>query len=330
MISEHFRAPPKHSAAAPRSGGKSSHAFQLKAGESARRGVRRVMRRQLKRALGELDRAGQGDDDAIHELRKQIKKLRSILRLVRDELEAKNYKRANSSFREAARSLNDVRDSLVLVESLEKLSNAHNDGLSVSSTQSLSQLLNDRKGATLRDLRNSPKTIRTVKRRLKDGEKRVRKRNLGCKDWRKLASGIVRAYDSGRRAMRAALRQPTTEHLHECRKQAKCLWHQLQFLEGVWPAGMETIGASAQRLADLLGDDHDLAMLSQAAAADAPDCGTRETALLVSILSRHRADMQQEALDLGRVLYRSKPETIRQFVKSNHWHPGIPGGARFA
>jgi CHAD domain-containing protein len=149
---------------------------------------------------------------------------------------------------------------------------------------------------------------------LKDGAKRVRKRDLG-KDWRRLASGIERAYAAGRRAMKAAVRQPTTEHLHEWRKQAKYLWHQVQFLEGVWPAGMETIGDSARRLAELLGDDHDLAMISQAAAADAPVCGARQVASLLSIVEKLRAELQKDALELGRKLYRSQAETVGRGVR---------------
>ena len=42
---------------------------------------------------------------AVHEARKDTKKLRSVLRLVRESLGDSNYRRENNRFRDAARNL---------------------------------------------------------------------------------------------------------------------------------------------------------------------------------------------------------------------------------
>ena len=59
-------------------------AYHLESGETVPEGIRRVIREEIESAAGQL--AGKGDpnrDEAIHEARKSVKKIRGALRLVR-------------------------------------------------------------------------------------------------------------------------------------------------------------------------------------------------------------------------------------------------------
>ena len=62
------------------------------------------MRRRIKSALQTLV-PKKSDDDSIHEARKELKKARATLRLLRDALGKKAYKRENTALRDAARPL---------------------------------------------------------------------------------------------------------------------------------------------------------------------------------------------------------------------------------
>jgi hypothetical protein len=74
---------------------------------------------------------------------------------------------------------------------------------------------------------------------------------------------------------------------------------------------MKRIARRAHELSDLIGEDHDLALLAQRANerrdrfpdATAPD----ELAVLVE---RRRAELRRGALELGRRLFRKKPRKI--------------------
>src|SRR5947208_439602 len=94
--------------------------FQLKPGESARKAVKRLARKQLDAALAEL-RPRKGGDAIVHDARKRFKKVRAVLRLVRAELGERAYQRENKCFRDAGRPLTEVRDAKILIETLDKL-----------------------------------------------------------------------------------------------------------------------------------------------------------------------------------------------------------------
>src|SRR5262249_59732979 len=78
--------------------------FQLRPGEPLRKTTRRIVRKQIDAALEELTGANKGPrDEAVHEARKSLKRVRAVLRLVRPVIGEKAYRRENTCFRDAAR-----------------------------------------------------------------------------------------------------------------------------------------------------------------------------------------------------------------------------------
>src|SRR5687768_16074016 len=96
-------------------------AFKLKKKESERKGIRRVAHGRTEDAV-ELLRDEEADPvEAVHEARKDMKKLRATLKLVRPVLGDETYRRENGRFRDAARALSDVRDAQVRAQTLDAL-----------------------------------------------------------------------------------------------------------------------------------------------------------------------------------------------------------------
>src|SRR3954451_12630663 len=99
--------------------------FRLGDGERVPEGVRRIARGQLDMSIVRLE--GHSDEDrgtAVHETRKSLKRVRATVRLARDELGDEAYRRENVAFRDAGRRLGGVRDSQVLLETLDALTTA--------------------------------------------------------------------------------------------------------------------------------------------------------------------------------------------------------------
>src|SRR5215217_6762063 len=97
--------------------------FRLREGERVPSGIRRIARGQLEPSIERLE--GRTDEQlgtAVHETRKSLKRLRATVRLARDELGDEVYRRENSAFRDAGRRLAGARDSGVLLEALDGLS----------------------------------------------------------------------------------------------------------------------------------------------------------------------------------------------------------------
>ena len=93
--------------------------YCFKRRERVAKGVERIARDQLDRALKEL--RGKSSDAAIHRARKRLKTVRAVLRLVRPELTTGVFERENTAFRDIGRRLSVVRDADALLETIEDL-----------------------------------------------------------------------------------------------------------------------------------------------------------------------------------------------------------------
>ena len=108
-------------AAAPRA--RVARGSSLLAGEPPAAGLRRVILGQLDHAIELLEHYGDDggaiDERTVHELRKTLKRLRALVRLLRDPLGRKRFARENAALRDCARGLAGARDAEVMVDTLD-------------------------------------------------------------------------------------------------------------------------------------------------------------------------------------------------------------------
>ena len=82
--------------------------FALKERENIRKGIRRIACNRIEKALEAIGRKTTTvSDHAVHDARKRFKEIRGALRLVRDEIGEKTFKRENQVFRDAGRPLSE-------------------------------------------------------------------------------------------------------------------------------------------------------------------------------------------------------------------------------
>ncbi len=104
--------------------------YRLRRDETAPEGVRRVAHGRVESALIQLRRESERDlPAAVHAARKDLKKLRSLLRLVRADLGRKRYRAENARYREAGRLLASSRDAEVKLQTLTALRRHYRDEL---------------------------------------------------------------------------------------------------------------------------------------------------------------------------------------------------------
>src|ERR1043166_1632395 len=94
-------------------------AFRFKRKESVRKAIRRLGRERVEDALECLKDCRHGE--AIHCARKDIKKIRAVLRLVRSRIERKELCSLRQLLREPANRLGPARDAYVKVKTLSDL-----------------------------------------------------------------------------------------------------------------------------------------------------------------------------------------------------------------
>jgi CHAD domain-containing protein len=252
-------------------------------------------------------------DKAVHESRKMFKRQRALLRLVRDAIPDRDFRRANHAFRDAGRALSAVRDAKVLVDAFDKLLEHFKSELVPDAFSPIRRkLLQKRRAAK----EHGPMTLHQVADLLRKQKRQAQSLKLKHSGWKAIAPGLQQIYRQGRDAIGEALDHPTFESLHEWRKRVKDLWHQTQLLEPAWPEQLKQYGDDLHALSDLLGDDHDLAVLRQTI-AESPNRFGQPAQIdpLFHLIDTRRSELEIDAFTLGQRLFAEKP---RQFVDRIH------------
>ncbi|HEU4389297.1 MAG TPA: CHAD domain-containing protein, partial [Blastocatellia bacterium] len=106
--------------------------YRFKDSETVDDGVRRITLEQIDKSINSLNPENGNKDRAIHQTRVCFKRIRAVLRLVKDDLGPETYERENLEYRDAGRRLSAARDVAVIVHSLEDL--VHDFGSQFEST----------------------------------------------------------------------------------------------------------------------------------------------------------------------------------------------------
>jgi CHAD domain-containing protein len=294
--------------------------FELKADESLRKGVRRIVRKQMEGALEYLTGPNKGPrDEAVHEARKCFKKIRAVLRLVRPAISTKSYRGENICFRDAGRPLTEVRDAKIFIETLDQLIEHFKEHVTGRSFADVRQTLK----SNLRDVRkrvlDEQNAFAVVSETVRQAQERIKSWADVPNKGAVVRAGLEDVYRRARDAYEAAAGDPTVEELHEWRKQAKYLRYQLEVLRPIWPGRMEELANEADRMGDLLGDDHDLAMLRRLLTEDPGRFGEEgDREVLLALLDRRRVELEEEALLLGRRFFQDNPRDFARRLKG-YW-----------
>jgi CHAD domain-containing protein len=296
-----------------------SRAFRLKEGEPVPDGIRRIAYGRIDDALDELNgKTDSGPEESVHEARKDMKKLRALLRLVRDEIGEKTFRRESDAFRDAARELAGLRDADVMLATLGDLEKRHPEEFPAGAAGGLRQALEAHRLRTAAGARG-PASEAAIEM-LKQARKRVSDWQLEHDGFDALEDGLRRTYRRGRRDWRTAHKEPSSEHLHEWRKRVKDLWYHTSLLQETWKPVMKALADEAHELSDRLGDDHDLAVLLAWAGEHA------DGAELEAAVARRREELQADAFSYGARLYADKPGVFAE--RMERWWEASARAAR--
>ena len=299
-------------------GGGPSRTYRLKRGERTKKGVRRIAAGRAEHALEQLDSARHGNfATGVHEARKDLKKLRALLRLSRDGLGEKTYRRENERYRDAARRLSGARDAEVKLQTLSSLEKRFGKVLPKSAVANLREAL-ERERPEEADENHLDELLR-VSAEIAAGRKEIREWVIKRRGWDLIEPGLRRSYRRGRKRMGRARDDPSDENLHEWRKRVKHLWYHLRIVGGAAPGVLDEAADRAHELSDLLGDHHDLAVLADEvrSRADVFDRGKQRAALLSAIRWR-QSELAADAFEIGDPLYAEKSKAFSRRIEA-YW-----------
>jgi CHAD domain-containing protein len=287
--------------------------FELRAGEGLRDGVRRIAKSELEKVSEQVGGSSRGSRDTmVHEARKSLKRVRAVLRLVRPAIPKKVYRRENTAFREAARPLSEARDAKVLVDTLDEIAKPNAGCPRIPFAAVRRELVRHQREVREKVL-DHDRAFTIVDSAVSDALERLDDWCDVHDGWSSVGEGVQGVYRRGRRAFAVADSKPTVEHLHEWRKHVKYLRHQLEVLRPMNGSVLGPLAAKADALGELLGLDHDLAMLRRELAGDPERFGPPEVIeALHDRIDKRRQRLERRAGVLGRHIFREAPRDIER------------------
>lgn len=236
------------------------------------------------------------DDKAVHSIRTRVKKLRTLIRLVRFDLGDRRYRRGKACLHETGNALSAIRDAKVVLSTCERLVRRW-DGVDCHPLFTALQ-----EGQAKTRLAPSPDKRRLLAKRLRAFEQLLSTCPESRPESKSLKRGLRHIYTAGCMALELCGRAPSEAHFHELRKSAKDLLYTCAFLRKASGAASSMLKELRQFTA-LLGRDHDLTLMRHVASED----GAPQQAYLRNLTLDQQRLLRQRAWRIGLRLYARPP-----------------------
>ena len=288
--------------------------LRMATGPESAAAIRRELLQGLAPTAARLETRRPLSPTDVHDARKRLKRARALLALLEPALSESDFVACDRAFLAAGKSLATHRDATVLARTCARL--RRHASFSPAAVASLPDSLR-----VNRHDRLAPTEALVTQRRLQQGLQRLASARLVARGWPAIGRGLRAVYRRGRRRMPAAKeRHPTSECLHAWRRHVKRYWHVLELFEVADPDRLRGVVADARRLAEVLGQEHDLSLL----AAHLEGHRSRHTAAHVEVLREledRRSRLTRRARKLGARVYAERPREVAEHMRRTweHW-----------
>lgn len=291
--------------------------YALDPTEQLRAEVIRVATECLDDALARLDVPGDIDAD-VHDVRKRCKEIRGLVRLVRPGI-GKQADVVNRLVRDAARELSPLRDAHVVLQTFDHLRLEGQEQRPCSEQAEL-DMIRDRQMDVVEAARASPEAdhgrFRQAHALLSEARSHVVSWDIDD-DVDIVRDGLGRSYGRARRVMDHGVADD--DQIHEWRKSIKYLWFEVRLLRHADPDVLDSLAESLSELSELLGDDHDLAVLVVRLHEDPKRFGGKKPVKRAVRLARdQQAVLRRTACELAGTLFVTDADAFAQRL-SERW-----------
>jgi CHAD domain-containing protein len=263
-----------------------------------------------RRALADFELS---DAEAVHEVRKALKRWRALLRLLAHPLgDQADQMRAEA--RELMRALSGARDAQSALDALADLRKELTTTdlpFSLTSLETISQRL-----TTIKDAAEQTGFTQEMRGRLSRyldyATLSLERWPLAAINFDTVADGLISTYRRARQLVPDNWAEADADHLHDLRRRVVEHRHQMDLMEPLWPRLGQVWAEEAQRLRNRLGACQDLAVFTGLAAPHQPLAPWRSR-LSPVIEARRGAHLKTAARLAGR-LFAEKPKAFRRRI----------------
>jgi CHAD domain-containing protein len=290
-------------------------AYRLERTESVVSGLKRVVRDEIDSANSHL--AGDKKvtrDEAIHEARKSIKKVRALLCLMQAELGA-TYARENNRLRDIAHKLSEFRDAFAIIATFDDLKKKYKTEIGTGLKTVRAGLAKKRNAAGKAE--DVDIVLQAASTALAKAAKRVKAWPLETDGYSAIGPGLEDIYRAGRKALSRVHKDPHADNFHDLRKRVKDHWYHVRLLENIWTDMMNAYEKSLKDLETWLGNDHNLSVLRERIVAEPGFYGKpKDIDLILDLIDKYQKELRDKSLALADRVYEEKPRELTR--RMNH------------
>src|SRR5258708_1330288 len=261
---------------------------------------------EARRALADPELS---EAEAVHEVRKALKRWRALLRLLARPLgEQADQMRAEA--RELMRAIAGARDAQSALDALADLRKADLP-FSPTSTETIRARLIEMRDAA--EAKSFTKIMRDrLSRYLDYATLSLERWPLKAIDFDTVTDGLTSTYRRARQLVPDGWSEAEADHLHDLRRRVVEHRHQMDLIEPLWPRLGRVWAEEAQRLRNQLGSCQDLAVLANFTTPHQPVAPWRSR--LSPIITARRDAHLKSAQRLAGRLFAEKPKAFRRRI----------------
>ncbi len=289
--------------------------YALSTEEPVGQEIKRIYSNCLRETAAEIHPPFENLPESIHNTRKGIKFIRTLLRLLKNLLGQEKFEQTNLFFRDKSRYISEFRDLHVIIALLQHVTSEAHSVRPKNIKPALKKLRNQEQ--KLLDQAHQQNQFEKMADELEESCSILDEHLETVRGVSVLFVGLEDIYRNGATHLSLAHGEGKTDQFHEWRKQVKHLLHSYQIMMQYWPETLDINGKSLQQLSDYLGEEHDLALLEELLNNDELKEELTATEAMLKYIDQKRSFLQRSALNLGDFIY---SESVEDF--SSHFKTG--------
>jgi len=278
--------------------------YRLENNEILSFGLKRIVLELIDNSVFHCAKGNGSFNEDVHVTRKNFKKTRTILRMIKSDIGIETFKRENSFYAESGRTLSDLRDSTVLIYTFNKLIKKSDLKTSGFDFSIFRNFLIEKHNNISASKHKKSEVINSLSTELILARSRVFDWGISGDSFKIIKKDLRRIYEQGQIQMYAVLNEAIKQNVHEWRKRVKDLWYSMRILSNIWPEIMNPLVNLLRKLSDTLGDTNDLYLLKEEIISNQnkfkDDQHTNE---LINIIDKRIVALIKEARFIGRKIY---------------------------
>jgi len=278
--------------------------YRLENNEILSFGLKRIVLELIDNSVFHCAKGNGSFNEDVHVTRKNFKKTRTVLRMIKSSIGTEKFKRENSFYAESGRTLSDLRDSTVLIYTFDKLIKKSKLKKSDFDFSVFRNFLIEKNKNISASKHKKSEVINSLSTDLIMARSKVFDWAISGDSFKIVKKDLRRIYEQGQIQMYAVLNEAIKLNVHEWRKRVKDLWYSMRILSNVWPEIMNPLVNLLRKLSDTLGDTNDLYLLKEEIISNQNKFrDDQHTIELINFIDKRIVGLLKVARFIGRKIY---------------------------